>query len=197
MKVNKVMNMYSTLYNSTEWASVINSINRINAYYLINEQELLSEILVKEADVEPHLQDKIFEKAKKLTYAIKDDSVTDALLTQYDLSTTEGIALMCMAESLLRIPDQKTVDLLIKEKLEEGNWNNHIGKSKSFFVNTSTIGMLVAKKVVSDQENYANILTKLTKRLGKNITRQAILQTMRVLGKSFILGQNIEEGLSN
>ena len=85
-----------------------------------------------------------------------DRTMLDAFLNEYGLDNQEGVALMCLAESVLRIPDKKTRDLIISEKLSEGSWINHLNKADSIFVNASTWGLLLAGKVVSTPPEWSN-----------------------------------------
>jgi len=102
----------------------------------------------------------------------------DAFMYQYQLSSEEGIALMCLAEALLRIPDKATQDKLIKDKIAEADWAEHSGKSESMFVNAATWGLMLTGKIYQwDQLPAKNLLTslkKLTKRSGEPMIRQAV-----------------------
>lgn len=127
----------------------------------------------------------------------------DAFMFQYDLSTDEGIALMCLAESLLRIPDKQTVDKLIKDKISKADWSSHLGKSHSTFVNAATWALMLTGKVIAEpltgESKYAFNLTQGLRRLaskgGEPIIRQAILSAMRILSKQFVMGRTIDEAI--
>ncbi|MFO1258526.1 MAG: bifunctional proline dehydrogenase/L-glutamate gamma-semialdehyde dehydrogenase PutA [Gammaproteobacteria bacterium] len=127
----------------------------------------------------------------------------DAFMFQYDLSTDEGIALMCLAESLLRIPDKQTVDKLIKDKISKADWSSHLGKSHSTFVNAATWALMLTGKVIADplagESKHAFNLTQGLRRLaskgGEPIIRQAILSAMRILSKQFVMGRTIDEAI--
>ena len=125
----------------------------------------------------------------------------DAFLTEYDLSSEEGIALMCLAEALLRIPDRFTADKLIADKLTHPDWASHLGDSHSLFVNASTWGLLLTGKVLNKSKQGQNFLTHtfntLLKKQGAPFIRAAVKQGMKIMGKQFVLGQTIEEGLKH
>lgn len=123
----------------------------------------------------------------------------DAFLFQYNLSSEEGIALMCLAEALLRIPDKHTIDKLIKDKLSSADWSAHLGQSKSLFVNAATWALMLTGKIMtpesSPQQHMAGIFKRFTARTGEPIVRQAVIQAMRILGRQFVMGRTIEESL--
>ncbi len=117
----------------------------------------------------------------------------DALMQEYDLSSEEGVTLMCLAEALLRIPDARTQDEFIEEKLGAGNWHSHLGASDTFFVNASTFSLMVAGRLVSPRQTPDDALNRLLRRLGEPVIRQAVRRAMRVLGRQFVLGETIED----
>lgn len=124
----------------------------------------------------------------------------DTLLHQYDLSTEEGIALMCLAEALLRIPDKTTMDKFISDKLSTVEWKNHLSKDNSLFVNAATWSLLLTGKVyaptLDNQQNLFSSLKRITSRLGASMIRPVILQMMKSIGKQFVMGQTIDEALT-
>ncbi len=130
----------------------------------------------------------------------KKQSNIDALLHQYDLSTDEGIALMCLAEALLRIPDKTTMDRFISDKLSTAEWKNHLGKKKSLFINAATWSLLMTGKVyapaLSHEKSLFTSLKKVTSRLGIAIIRPIILKMMETIGKQFVMGESIDEALT-
>ncbi len=123
----------------------------------------------------------------------------DAFTQEYALSTEEGVALMCLAEALLRVPDAETADRLIRDKIAPGNWDSHNQKSDSLFVNASTWALMLTGRIVRmDQTarwDLDGIVKKLIARSGEPVIRQAITAAMRVLGGQFVLGQTIGEAL--
>jgi RHH-type transcriptional regulator, proline utilization regulon repressor / proline dehydrogenase / delta 1-pyrroline-5-carboxylate dehydrogenase len=120
----------------------------------------------------------------------------DALMQEYDLSSEEGVTLMCLAEALLRIPDARTQDEFIEEKLGAGDWHSHLGASEAFFVNASTFGLMMAGRLVSPRETPADAMERLLRRLGEPVIRQAVRRAMRILGRQFVLGESIEQAMS-
>lgn len=130
-----------------------------------------------------------------------DESGTlDAFLREFGLSNSEGIALMCLAEALLRVPDDATLDALISEKISEGNWGAHESASDSQLVNASIWGLMLAGKLVGKSSSSsafpANWLSNLVTRIGEPTVRVATLQAMKILGGQFVLGRDIEAALS-
>jgi len=124
----------------------------------------------------------------------------DAFMYQYNLSSDEGIALMCLAEALLRIPDQETQDKLIRDKLTAANWETYAGKSESLFVNAATWGLMLTGKMYEWNKNFSektltNSLKKFAARRGEPVIRQAAGYAMKVLGKQFVMGRTIDEAL--
>lgn len=123
----------------------------------------------------------------------------DAFLQEFGLSNNEGIALMCLAESLLRVPDGETADRLIAEKILSGDWASHKGKSSSRFVNASVWGLMLTGSVVTLDDEITRDATSWMKRmvssLGEPVIRRAVLQAMRIMGGQYVLGRSIEEAI--
>ncbi len=121
----------------------------------------------------------------------------EAFLAEYGLSTREGIALMCLAEALLRVPDSTTIDALIRDKIAPGDWSRHLGHSSSPFVNASSWALMLTGKVLSedDGDSVADQLHSLIRRLGEPVVRAAVARAMREMGKQFVLGRTIEEAV--
>ncbi len=122
----------------------------------------------------------------------------DAFLQSYGLATEEGIALMCLAEALLRVPDVETADALIHDKLAGIDWGEHLGESSSTFVNAATFSLMLTGQVLRGREaeaGMASTLRRATARLGEPVIRQATLQAMRILGGQFVFGRTIDEAL--
>jgi RHH-type proline utilization regulon transcriptional repressor/proline dehydrogenase/delta 1-pyrroline-5-carboxylate dehydrogenase len=128
----------------------------------------------------------------------KKSTGIDSFLSEYALSSEEGIALMCLAEALLRVPDNETVDNLIKDKLAKGDWKSHKGQSSSFFVNAATWALMLTGKVLSP-EKAENALSKslmtLINRSGEPVVRRAVDKAMRIMSKQFVMGRTINEAL--
>ncbi|MCB1675456.1 MAG: bifunctional proline dehydrogenase/L-glutamate gamma-semialdehyde dehydrogenase PutA [Halioglobus sp.] len=131
------------------------------------------------------------------------DSVhmVDALLQEYSLDTQEGILLMCLAEALMRIPDQYTAAALIQDKLSDADWKRHVGRSESTLVNASTWGLLLTGRVVKLDKRLdgspSTILQRLIKRSGEPLIRSAMYRAMAIMGRQFVLGRDIDEALEN
>ena len=123
----------------------------------------------------------------------------DAFLAAYGLGTEEGVALMCLAEALLRVPDAETADALIHDKLAGIDWGEHLGDSSSTFVNAATFSLMLTGEVLRggnrDDAGFANALRRAVGRLGEPVIRQATLQAMRILGGQFVFGRTVEEAL--
>lgn len=128
-------------------------------------------------------------------------SGVDALMQEFSLSSQEGIALMCLAEALLRIPDRETADRLIAEKISRGDWRSHLGGSPSLFVNAATWALVVSGKLVAtppqDSQGLAAALGRLIARGGEPLIRRGVDIAMRMLGNQFVTGETIEEALDN
>jgi RHH-type proline utilization regulon transcriptional repressor/proline dehydrogenase/delta 1-pyrroline-5-carboxylate dehydrogenase len=122
-----------------------------------------------------------------------------ALIREYDLSSPEGIALMCLAEALLRIPDPATRDALIQEKIAPGDWRAHFGQDRPLFVNAATWGLVVTGRLTAagDDHGLAAALTRLLARGGAPMIRGAVDLAMRMMGEQFVTGQTIAQALSN
>lgn len=126
-------------------------------------------------------------------------SGVDALMHEFSLSSEEGVALMCLAEALLRIPDSETADRLIADKISKGDWRKHLGESPSMFVNAATWGLLITGKLVgtSSEKGLGSALTRLIAKGGEPLIRRGVDLAMRMLGNQFVTGQTIAEALKN
>jgi len=126
-------------------------------------------------------------------------SGVDALMHEFSLSSEEGVALMCLAEALLRIPDNATRDRLIADKISEGNWKSHLNNSPSLFVNAAAWGLLITGKLTTNtsEKNMGSALSRIISKGGAPLIRQGVNYAMRLLGKQFVTGQTIEEALQN
>ncbi|VAV93720.1 Proline dehydrogenase / Delta-1-pyrroline-5-carboxylate dehydrogenase, partial [hydrothermal vent metagenome] len=123
----------------------------------------------------------------------------ESFLAEFGLSNKEGLALMCLAEALLRVPDEETADALIAEKISSGNWADHAGQSGSVLVNASTWGLMLTGKVIDGgrriEKDMAGFINRLTSRLGEPVIRSAMMQAMRIMGEQFVLGRSIKQAL--
>ncbi len=124
----------------------------------------------------------------------------DVFLQEFGLSNQEGIALMCIAEALLRIPDEATADRLIAEQLAAGDWSSHAGRSESLFVNASTWGLMLTGRILelepAIQSDAGGWFRKLTQKAGEPLIRHAVRRAMRIIGGEFVVGRNIEQALA-
>ncbi|WP_413777671.1 bifunctional proline dehydrogenase/L-glutamate gamma-semialdehyde dehydrogenase PutA [Thalassovita sp.] len=127
----------------------------------------------------------------------KNIGLMEVFLSEYGLSTKEGIALMCLAEALLRVPDRETIDELIEDKIAPSEWGAHLGRSSSSLVNASTWALMLTGKVLKEDETpgIATTLHGAIKRLGEPVIRSAVARAMKELGAQFVLGQDIDEAI--
>jgi RHH-type proline utilization regulon transcriptional repressor/proline dehydrogenase/delta 1-pyrroline-5-carboxylate dehydrogenase len=184
-------------------AYTVGPLDKINRRYLAEEQSLVTE-LTDEADVGESAREKIQGTAATLVRAVRKHAANegglDAFLQQYDLSSEEGVLLMCIAEALLRIPDADTADRLIADKITAASWEDHLGESDSLFVNASTWGLMLTGQLLQLDEaakgNPARYLGKLASRTGEPVVRAAMRQAMRIMGFQFVMGRTIEEALT-
>lgn len=170
--------------------------------YRMDENQCVNLLLAQAAlpKAELHSIDQV---AKELVIATREykkrQSKIDALLHQYDLSTEEGIALMCLAEALLRIPDKTTMDKFISDKLSNADWKNHLSSDNPLFINAATISLLVSGAVyaptLDNQKNLTSSLKRAVSRVGATMIRPVILQMMKIIGAQFVMGQDINEAL--
>lgn len=175
----------------------------ISPLYSTEESHWLKELLPLARPTEEELKN-CTETATQLIEQVRknDDgmSMIDALLLEYSLDTKEGILLMCLAEALMRVPDNKTADAFIKDRLSVADWASHAGHSESFFVNASTWGLLLTGKVVSmnekDDGTPANLVNRMVNRFSEPVIRKAMNQAMKIMGHQFVLGRSIKEALS-
>ena len=141
--------------------------------------------------------------AERLVTAVREKrtraSGVDALMHEFSLSSEEGVALMCLAEALLRIPDHQTADRLIADKISRGDWRKHLGESPSMFVNAATWGLLVTGKLVAtnSERTLGSALTRLIAKGGEPLIRKGVDLAMRMLGNQFVTGQTISAALNN
>jgi RHH-type proline utilization regulon transcriptional repressor/proline dehydrogenase/delta 1-pyrroline-5-carboxylate dehydrogenase len=176
--------------------------HRIAEAYLSDEASHV-EMLLGELQLGPGVQQEITSLAASLVARVRaqqaDQGMLDAFMQQYDLSSEEGVLLMCLAEALLRIPDADTANKLIKDKLGGANWKSHMGKSDSMFVNASTWGLMLTGRVVtledSTQRDYLGALNKLISSSGEPVIRQAVRQAMRIMGHQYVKGRTIDAAI--
>ncbi|MEJ7932468.1 trifunctional transcriptional regulator/proline dehydrogenase/L-glutamate gamma-semialdehyde dehydrogenase [Ramlibacter sp. AN1015] len=131
--------------------------------------------------------------------AVGRAGLVQGLLQEYALSSQEGVALMCLAEALLRIPDAATRDALIRDKIAQGDWDRHLGRSPSLFVNAATWGLLLTGRLVSthSEAGLSSSLSRLLGRGGEPLIRKGVDFAMRMMGEQFVTGETIDQALAN
>lgn len=156
--------------------------------------------LMEAATLAPDLRARVADTARMLIEQLRTGrppAGVQALVQEYALSSQEGVALMCLAEALLRIPDTATRDALIRDKLAGGDWAAHLGEGRSLFVNAATWGLVVTGKLAdsADDEGLSAALTRMVARVGAPVIRRGVDIAMRMMGEQFVTGQTIEEAL--
>ncbi len=146
--------------------------------------------------------DRVRELATRLVQGLRDapaGSGVAALVQEFSLSSQEGVALMCLAEALLRIPDRATRDALIRDKISKGDWRAHVGRSPSLFVNAAAWGLVLTGKLTStsSEKNLSSALTRVIGKGGEPLIRQGVHRAMKLMGEQFVTGQDIAEALAN
>lgn len=169
--------------------------------HLYADEASLIELLATEADLDANLRERISEHAESLVSDVRgssDPAMLESFLAEYGLSTDEGVALMCLAEALLRVPDSDTVDALIHDKITPADWGRHLGQSSSSLVNASTWALMLTGSIIADEpEGIVGTLRGAVRRLGEPVVRTAVNQAIREMGNQFVLGEDIEKAISN
>lgn len=174
----------------------------LNKAYRMDEATCVNKLFAI-LELTPTIEQKIQQRARQLITEVreqeKERSGINLLMTHYDLSTEEGILLMCLAEALLRVPDKETKKLLIRDKLTSASWEKHIGASESSFVNMATWGLALSGKLLRKDKkgNFISIWRGLVRRSGEPVIRKAVHQAMRLLSENFVLGRTIPEAVKN
>jgi RHH-type proline utilization regulon transcriptional repressor/proline dehydrogenase/delta 1-pyrroline-5-carboxylate dehydrogenase len=177
--------------------------DEIAAHHLIDEKRLLDRLIERALFSEDERR-RTAETARRLVYSARANqgkhAGVDAFMREYGLTSEEGVILLCLAEALLRIPDTETADELIADKIAGGDWDRHLGHSDSLFVNASTWALLLTGRIVKLREaqgaNPLNALKRLVARSGEPVIRQAVRQSVKVLGDQFVLGRSIQEAVA-
>ncbi|MCL6730372.1 bifunctional proline dehydrogenase/L-glutamate gamma-semialdehyde dehydrogenase PutA [Sphingomonas hankyongi] len=168
--------------------------------YRPDEETVVRERL-DQARLDPSLAGEATATARALVKGMRahKPSGVDAFLQAYDLGSEEGIAMMCLAEALLRIPDAHTADELIADKLSGPDWSDKLGRSESAFVNAATFSLLLTGKVIEGaqdrSDNWRAALGRAVGRLGEPVVRTAVREAMKILGRNFVFGRDIDEAL--
>jgi RHH-type proline utilization regulon transcriptional repressor/proline dehydrogenase/delta 1-pyrroline-5-carboxylate dehydrogenase len=178
------------------------ALDGIDAHYLADEAATVRALAAR-ARLPARESAQVLKTARRLVTSVRDRrrqlSALDAFMGQYDLSSQEGVALMCLAEALLRIPDAETADRLIADKLGMADFAEHLGTSESLFVNAATWGLMLTGRIVRtvepDHERLPNAFGRAVGRLGEPVIRAALKQAMRILGQQFVMGRTIAEAL--
>jgi RHH-type proline utilization regulon transcriptional repressor/proline dehydrogenase/delta 1-pyrroline-5-carboxylate dehydrogenase len=173
----------------------------ITAAYRRPEQECLPALLAA-ARLPAEAAAQAQAAAARLVEALRKKpraGIVEGVIQEFSLSSQEGVALMCLAEALLRIPDRATRDALIRDKISVGDWQSHLGHSPSLFVNAATWGLLITGKLVatSSESGLTQALTRMIGRGGEPLIRKGVDMAMRLMGEQFVCGQTIAEALAN
>ena len=174
----------------------------ITAAWSVDETQAISALLAQ-AELPAAQRELVLAQASELVARVRakasDQSAVESFMRQYDLSSEEGVLLMCVAEALLRIPDRHTTDKLIRDKLGEADWKKHLGESDSLFVNASTWGLMLTGHFVnlaeSTRRDAAGAFKRLIARAGEPVIRLAVRRAMRIMCHQFVMGRSIEEAL--
>ncbi|MDO9640125.1 MAG: bifunctional proline dehydrogenase/L-glutamate gamma-semialdehyde dehydrogenase PutA [Pseudotabrizicola sp.] len=165
----------------------------------LRDEAALVGALIAEADLAPQARAAISADGADLVTRIRKSAkpgLMEVFLAEYGLSTDEGIALMCLAEALLRVPDADTMDALIEDKIAPSDWGRHLGRSASSLVNASTWALMLTGKVLEEREpGVAGHLRAAVKRLGEPVIRRAVAQAMKEMGRNFVLGETIDRAM--
>ncbi|RUQ89787.1 bifunctional proline dehydrogenase/L-glutamate gamma-semialdehyde dehydrogenase PutA [Legionella septentrionalis] len=174
----------------------------INEAYRAGELSIVTALL-ENAELGANQTAAIRQTAIKLVEKVrnerKNNTGIDSFLAEYALSSNEGIALMCLAEALLRVPDKATMDSLIKDKLVAADWKSHQGQSDSFFVNATTWALMLTGKVLAPEKAesiLSKALMKVISRGSESMVRAAVDKAMRIMSKQFVMGRTIHEAIS-
>ena len=167
----------------------------------VDETEAVACILAA-AEIPVDMRHCIGERARGLVAAVRRDRLgkggIDAFLHEYALSSPEGVALLCLAEALLRIPDAETVDRLIRDKIGSADWESHLGRSESMFINASTWALMLTGRllhIVSPAPDLRTVLRRFVARSSEPVLRQAVTAAMHIIGRQFVMGRTIGEAL--
>ncbi|KIC34543.1 bifunctional proline dehydrogenase/L-glutamate gamma-semialdehyde dehydrogenase PutA [Leisingera sp. ANG-S5] len=163
------------------------------------DQTAMRDQLVAQAALTDADREKICANAAALVRDIRGHSapgLMEVFLAEYGLSTDEGVALMCLAEALLRVPDADTIDALIEDKIAPSDWGKHLGKSTSSLVNASTWALMLTGKVLDEERSPIGALRGAIKRLGEPVIRTAVSRAMKEMGRQFVLGETIESAMN-
>ena len=177
----------------------------ITAAWRRPEQEVVPMLLqqarlpAEQTAASDQLAQTLAENLRKQKSAVGRAGLVQGLLQEFSLSSQEGVALMCLAEALLRIPDKGTRDALIRDKISNGNWQQHLGHSPSMFVNAASWGLLITGKLVAthNKSGMSSALNRIIGKGGEPVIRKGVDMAMRMMGEQFVTGETIGEALAN
>jgi RHH-type transcriptional regulator, proline utilization regulon repressor / proline dehydrogenase / delta 1-pyrroline-5-carboxylate dehydrogenase len=204
LSVNPLPDPLSSRILSTELPAAPDPLRAaITAAWVRDETEHVRELLAAARQPDPDraaIQTTAADLVRRVRARAQDQGAIEAFMRQYDLGSEEGVLLMCVAEALLRIPDQDTADKLIRDKLGDADWKRHMGQSDSVLVNASTWGLMLTGKLVDladdTKRDVHNAFKRLIGRVGEPVIRLAVRQAMRIMGHQFVMGRTIDEALS-
>jgi RHH-type proline utilization regulon transcriptional repressor/proline dehydrogenase/delta 1-pyrroline-5-carboxylate dehydrogenase len=175
---------------------------RLDADWYVDETEhvrMLADSLDLCGESRERIRKRAIDLVRQVRRRSEDAGAMEAFMREYDLSSEEGVVLMCLAEALLRIPDSETAEKLISDKLSDADWESHLGKSDSLFVNASTWGLMLSGKLVrvggGGDWAIGTTLARLANRSGEPVIRMAIRQAMRIMGHQYVMGSTIRKAL--
>ncbi len=174
----------------------------INRLYHADEAELVRQLL-DSVSLNAVASERVNKAARNLVSQVRarknEQGVLEAFMQEYDLSSEEGVVLMCLAEALLRIPDDDTAEKLIADKLAGADWESHLGLSSSILVNAGTWGLMLTGRLVrlgsNTKKSIGTTIGRIVNRSGEPMVRTAIRQSMKIMGHQFVMGRNIEEAM--
>src|SRR5690606_15671186 len=173
---------------------LVDSRQAIRDYYLADEYKVIRE-LIADAQLSRAEREAISARAADLVRSVRKNAkptIMESFLAEYGLTTKEGVALMCLAEALLRVPDKWTIDALIEDKVAPADWSRHLGRSSSPLVNASTWALMLTGRVVGggEEDDLTGALHGMVRRLGEPVIRTAVRRAMQELGSQFVLGRS-------
>ena len=186
----------STLPETPDW-------DALDAHKFIDEEQYV-ESLLADLPIAGEARAQALRRGRELVETARRrgrrKGMMESFLEEFGLSNSEGLALMCLAEALLRVPDAATRDELIAEKIRSGDWGAHAGQSDSWLVNASTWGLMLTGRVIgppaeATQKSPGNFLSGLIRQSGEPVIRAAMLQAMRIMGEQFVLGRDVQSAL--
>lgn len=192
-----------TMLDAASWQQDLDTLfARLSEHYVVDEntfvQELIDVLGTSTGDFR-RIAGKTAELVREVREMDAAVDTIDELLQQYSLDTHEGLMLMCLAEAMLRIPDTATADALIEDKLGPADWKAHVGQSDSWLVNASTWGLLMTGRVVTLDKprdgKPSGFINRLVNRMGEPVIRRAMYEAMKIMGKQFVLGRDVDEAL--